>query len=116
MRMIRPASWFWPPLAVMPSLRSAPGTLPPSIESGSSTAVTTVERALGHGGEAEAGRAHQRLLGAGHDDVDAPVVLAQLGGAEAGDRVDREDHAVPGGDLGDRLDVMDDAGRGLAQR
>ena len=24
-------SWSWPPLAVMPSLRSAPGTLPPSI-------------------------------------------------------------------------------------
>ena len=42
--MIRPLSWFWPPLAVMPSLRSAPGTLPPSIDSGSSTAVTTVLR------------------------------------------------------------------------
>ena len=42
--MIWPLSWSWPPLAVMPSLRSAPGTLPPSIDSGSSTAVTTVQR------------------------------------------------------------------------
>ena len=41
---MRPLSWFWPPLAVMPSLRRAPGTLSPSIESGSSTAVTTVLR------------------------------------------------------------------------
>ena len=42
--MIRPLSCSWPPLAVMPSLRRAPGTLSPSIESGSSTAVTTVLR------------------------------------------------------------------------
>ena len=27
----RPLRWSWPPLAVMPSLRSAPGTLPPSM-------------------------------------------------------------------------------------
>ena len=77
---------------------------------------SVVERALADGGEAEAGRAHQRLLRAGDDDVDAPGVLAQLGRAEAGDGVDDEDGAVALGDLGDRLDVVDDAGRGLAQR
>src|SRR5215212_4689571 len=136
----------------MPSLRSAPGTLAPSMSDGSSSAVTTVElqserehagarrageqavaredlvesllldevegdverheqgdgrreravrrilaltlgglapvevvaaaglrgggvkRALGHRREAEPGRAHERLLGPGHDDVDAPLV------------------------------------------
>src|SRR4051795_3903378 len=34
--------------------------------------------ALGDAREPESGRAHQRLLGAGDDDVDAPLVLAQL--------------------------------------
>ena len=74
------------------------------------------ERALGDGGEAEAGRAHQRLLGPGDDDVDPPLVLAQLGRAEARDGVDGEDRVVRAGDLGDRGDVVHDAGRGLAQR
>ena len=197
---MRPLRWSWPPLAVMPSLRSAPGTLPPSMSSGSSiggddggalvgiaeqleadrggagaggagedlVACEHVLQALlldqaerdvepeeqRHGGreraralalalgglapvevEAAAGRASayssaradtdanaspgghiERLLRAGDDDVDAPVVLAQLGRAEARDGVDGEDDAVALGHLGDRLDVVDDAGGGLAER
>ena len=62
------------------------------------------------------GRDHQRLLRAGDDDVDAPLVLLELGRAEAGDGVDGEQRAVLVDDLGDRLDVVDDARRGLAQR
>ena len=75
-----------------------------------------LERARRHGGEREPGRAHQRLLGSGDDDVDPPRVLAQLGRAEPADRVDDEHGAAGAGDLGDRLDVVHDTGRGLAQR
>ena len=49
-------------------------------------------------------------------DVDAPLVLADVDRGEARDGVDREHRAVGAHDLGDRLDVVDDAGRGLAQR
>ena len=75
-----------------------------------------LQRALGDRREREPRRRHQRLLRAGDDDVDAPVVLVQPRGAEARDGVDGEQRAVAAHDLGDRLHVVDDPGRGLAER
>ena len=92
------------------------GAAPVEVVAAAAAGLGVLERALGDARERQPGRAHQRLLRAGHHDVDAPLVLPQLGGAEAGDGVEGEDRAVPGGDLGDRLDVVHDAGRGLAQR
>ena len=63
--------------------------------------------------EGETGRTHQRLLRAAQDNVDAPLILGQLDGSDARDRVDAEDRVVPAGDLAERADVVHDAGRGL---
>ena len=72
-----------------------------------------LERALRDRGEREAGRRHERLLRAGHDHVDAPLVGREVDHAEAGDRVEDAHGAVLGGDLGQRADVVQDAGRRL---
>ena len=71
------------------------------------------ERGLGDGGEAEAGRRHERLLRAGDDDVEAPRVGLARHGAEARDRVDDDERARLLRDRRERLHVGDDAGRGL---
>ena len=79
------------------------------------------ERARRNRVEADAGRQHQALLRAADGDVDAPFVVAQIGRAEAGDRVDEEerrmvrrvDRLAHGGDVGEgtgRGLVVHDAG------
>ena len=59
----------------------------------------------------EPGRAHQRLLRAGDDDVDPPRVRLERHGAERRDRVDDERRVADR--LLDRAHVGDDAGRGV---
>ena len=49
------------------------------------------------------------------DHVDVPLVLRQRDGAEARDRVHHDQRVVLVRDLGERLDVVDDAGRGLGE-
>ena len=70
-----------------------------------------VPEAVGDARHREPGRAHQRLLRAGEDDVDAPRVGLERDRAERRDRVDDE-HRVADRGL-QRLHVGDDAGRGL---
>ena len=65
------------------------GAAPVEVVAAFAALRRVLERALGDRREGEPGRAHQRLLRAGDDDVDAPLVLAQLGGAEARHGVDR---------------------------
>ena len=66
-----------------------------------------------HGGGREPGRRHQRLLRAGDDDVEAPVVHLERHGAEARDGVDDDERTGLLGHRGERLNVRNDAGRGL---
>ena len=68
------------------------------------------------GGDAEPGRGHQRLLRAGGDDVDPPLVGLERDGAEARDRVDDDERAGRPRGGGERLEVGDDAGGGLGVR
>ena len=68
------------------------------------------------GGDAEAGRGHQRLLRAGGDDVDPPLVGLERNGAEARDRVDDDERAGRPRGGGERLEVDDDAGGRLGMR
>jgi hypothetical protein len=89
---------------------------PVEVVAAATLGVGSGERALGDRRERQAGRRHQRLLRAGDDDVDAPRVLLEPRGAEAGDGVDDEDRVVAAHDLGDRLDVVDDARGRLAER
>src|SRR4029450_903839 len=73
-------------------------------------------RRLGDGGEREARRGRQGLLGPADRDVDAPTVEVERHGPERGHRV-HDDHGA--GILcgaGDRFDVMHDPRRGFALR
>jgi hypothetical protein len=65
--------------------------------------------------EADPGRHHQALLRAADGDVDAPVVVAQVGAGQARDRIDQQQGRMAGGvdRLANRLDVGKRAGRGL---
>src|SRR5213593_1171687 len=73
-------------------------------------------RVLGDRHHGEPGRGHERLLRAGGDDVEAPQVGLERNGAEAGDAVDDNEGAGLLRDGSERLDVGDDAGRGLGVR
>ena len=75
-----------------------------------------VPGALRDGDEREAGRRHQRLLRAGDDDVDAPLVGLERHGAEARDGVDDESAPASLAAAASAADVGDDAGRGLGVR
>ena len=68
---------------------------------------------VGDGGEREAGRRHQRLLRAGHDDVGAPGVGLERHGAEARHGIDDRERAGLAAHGEQRLEVADDAGRRL---
>ena len=62
----------------------------------------------------EAGRNHQRLLRAADDDVDAPGVDVETGGAEASDGIDDEQRiGLRFDELRNRLDVVAHAGGAL---
>ncbi len=69
---------------------------------------------IAHGGERQTGRQHQTLLGAGHDDIEAPFVGLGIDGADTGDRIDDQDRLPAADDLADGFDVVQDTGRGLA--
>ena len=75
-------------------------------------------RARPGGGEAEAGRRHQALLRARHRDVHAPGVHLERHAAERGDGIDHQQRVMAGRAhrLADRLDVVDDARRGVDLR
>jgi VCBS repeat-containing protein len=70
------------------------------------------------GGERQAGRRHQPLLGAGHRDVHAPLVHLERHAAERSDRIDEQQRVAPGpvARLGDGLDVVLHARRGVDLR
>ena len=88
-----------------------PGSLPVEIEAG--RFPTRGPRALGGGEHRQAGRRHQRLLRAGDDHVETPGVRLERDGPEARDRVDDGEGTLLAGRCRDRLQVADDAGRGL---
>src|SRR5207244_12925627 len=86
---------------------------------GEGVACGTAGRRGGRGGCVRAGagpgagRAHERLLRAGDDRVEAPGVRLEGHGAEARDRVDDDERATLLRYRRERLDVGDDAGRRL---
>ena len=69
--------------------------------------------ALAHAEIGEAGRNHHRLLRAADEDVDAPAVHVEVGGAEAGDGVHDQQRVGALQQRGHALHVVTRAGRGF---
>ena len=71
--------------------------------------------ALAHAEVGQAGRNHDGLLRAADEDVDAPAVHVEVGGAEAGDAVHDEQRVGAFQQRGHALHVMTRAGRGFGR-
>ena len=78
-------------------------------------ALRTLERALGQRHHRESRRQHQRLLTAGDQRVDAPLVHLLLEHADRGNPVDDQHRVARARDRGDFGHRMNRAGRGLAR-
>ena len=90
-----------------------PGSLPVEVVARQRRARRELPRGLGDGDRGEARWRHQRLLRAGDDDVEPPVVGLERDGAEARDRVHDDERAGGLGGGRERLQVADDARRRL---
>ena len=91
-------------------LLTLPLPLPVPVEPRQRRRAGSLPGAVGDRGEGEAGRRHQRLLRAGHDDVGAPRIGLERHGTEARDCVDDRDGPGLRADGEQGLEVADDAG------
>src|SRR6266700_3116496 len=118
---------MWPFIEPCPSVRITPKrdfisltTLVDSIPAGALIEVITRQLRFLHGlrglfadaCERKPRRNHRGLLRSADHNVDAPFVRAQIGGAQAGDRI-HDEAAIrqPAYNLAERLDVVSHAGR-----
>jgi len=68
------------------------------------------------GDKGKSRREHEPFMGCGDDHVNAPIIHLQVNNTQTTDRVNDEDRVGLFDDIGHRLDVGNDTGRGLVLR